>query len=546
MGTPGSIGTAYLLRFSRGTLATMVLALAIATITIWIALYYSTQPLLEHDAWRQTQNALTVYWMLEEGWRIAYQTPVLGYPWAIPLEFPIYQSIVAIIVWLTNLPLDPTGRIVSFVFLIACAWPAFQVAEKLRLPAVTPWLFCALLWSSPIYIFNGRSFGIETAALFFTFAAIPHALDLREAHPRLNSAFAFTCLSTLGMLQKVTTALPILVVLGGLLLVLQVRDHGLRFPDPRKLLIVLLSFAVPLLCTAFWFKFGESIRSQNQLIEDNINLVANWFGGNDRLALDIYRIVYWDRMFLQNAGGVIGASTLIGGIICGSSRERAALAIAVGMWFLTSFAFMRHHHFIYYYQTANTLYLIGAVSISIVAIACYFRRPILVFLLGAAIVASNAYFFYTGYWNYIQKSITVTSNTTLALGDIVRRYTPEDGAIIVFGLMSTGSVEPISAWSSEVAYYSERKSLTITDSARAQFWSDPAAFIGNKELGAIVFCAMQNRDRYEQILQKYADKMPPSLFKVKDCYVWLPGIASISLPNGKELHPTRSFQQRSG
>jgi hypothetical protein len=67
----------------------------------------------------------------------------------------------------------------------------------------------------------------------------------------------------------------------------------------------------------------------------------------------------------------------------------------------------------------------------------------------------------------VQRVLTPQNNATLAVSAVVRRYTPRDSAVIVFGLMSTGSVEPISAWSSEIAYYSERKSLTVTDEANA-------------------------------------------------------------------------------
>ena len=68
----------------------------------FFALYYIHQPLIESHAFRQTQTALTSYWMLEEGWKIAYQTPVVGFPWAIPFEFPLYQSLVAGVVALTE------------------------------------------------------------------------------------------------------------------------------------------------------------------------------------------------------------------------------------------------------------------------------------------------------------------------------------------------------------------------------------------------------------------------------------------------------------
>jgi hypothetical protein len=207
---------------------------------------------------------------------------------------------------------------------------------------------------------------------------------------------------------------------------------------------------------------------------------------------------------------------------------------------------MRHHHFIYYYQTANTLFLIGAVAVSAVSIARYLQKLVLAMLLCTVIVAVNFYNYYSGYGKYVQRVLNPQNNATLAVGDVVRRYTPADSAIIVFGLMSTGSLEPISAWSSEVAYYSERKSLTVADNAKEQrVWSEPASFIGDKKLGAIVFCSTANRDRYkyERILQRYDSELSPSLFKVSGCHVWLPGAESIVLPSGEKVLPTRTFEK---
>ena len=40
-------------------------------------------------AFRQTQTAITVTYLLKVGPWLAYQTPVLGPPWAIPFEFPL-------------------------------------------------------------------------------------------------------------------------------------------------------------------------------------------------------------------------------------------------------------------------------------------------------------------------------------------------------------------------------------------------------------------------------------------------------------------------
>src|SRR5690242_6357999 len=49
------------------------------------------QPIADLHQFRQTQTAITAYWMAKGGPWLAYETPVLGYPWSIPFEFPVYQ-----------------------------------------------------------------------------------------------------------------------------------------------------------------------------------------------------------------------------------------------------------------------------------------------------------------------------------------------------------------------------------------------------------------------------------------------------------------------
>ena len=216
---------------------TLILAVMVGFIAIFVTIFFASQPLLEMYGFRQTQTALTSYWMLKDGWSLAYETPVAGYPWAIPMEFPIYQGIVCLIAYIFNLPLAPIGRLLSFCFLIACAWPAIKVTRKLKLKPQVVWVFCALLWSSPIYLFWGRTFMIETAALFFTLSAIPYAIDFFDDAPSWKSVFLFALFATLGLLQKVTTAAPVLLVLAILTVVIHFQSFGFRLPTWRKITI---------------------------------------------------------------------------------------------------------------------------------------------------------------------------------------------------------------------------------------------------------------------------------------------------------------------
>lgn len=69
------------------------------------------------DAWefRQAQTGLSAYWMTQGGDWIAYETPVAGYPWTIPFEFPTYQWFVAL-AQQAGIPMNPSGRLVRSAF----------------------------------------------------------------------------------------------------------------------------------------------------------------------------------------------------------------------------------------------------------------------------------------------------------------------------------------------------------------------------------------------------------------------------------------------
>lgn len=125
----------------------------IALLTVLYATYlafrYSGQPLLELYGFRQTQTALTTFWFIKEGFKFAYETPVAGAPWSLPFEFPIYQTLVALIAKVSGFDLGKTGRIVSFIFLVLCLFPVKAICRSLQLPPRTFYIFAGLLFSSP-------------------------------------------------------------------------------------------------------------------------------------------------------------------------------------------------------------------------------------------------------------------------------------------------------------------------------------------------------------------------------------------------------------
>lgn len=509
----------------------IVIAISTAIIASWIAFRYAKQPLLEAHGFRQTQTALTSYWMIHEGWQLDYQTPVAGYPWSIPFEFPLFQSLVALISQIGGFHLDPVGRLVSFGFLIACAWPAFKITRQLGIPSDAAWVFCALLWSSPIYLFWGRTFMIETAATFFTLMGIHFGIDLFDSRPRWRSALFFAFWITLGLLQKITTAAPIIIIVCLIMLFKYLKTFGLKFPSWRYILIILAAFVIPVFIAGLWAYYTDAIKQQNPLgisLTSTTPRITKWTFGTfeQRMDFNVLKTIFWDRVFRSNAGGILGVIVLLGVFLFGEKHIKTTVFVCL-TFFIAPIAFFTNLHFIHdYYQASSTLYLIGALAISVVHLFPRITtRSLIVPFITLIFVVCNLFYFSKGYAQNLRLSLS--DSTILKIGNVIRRYTPTESGIVVFG----------ADWSSEIAYYSERKSFTVPEffDNYDDVWNNPSPYLGDKMLSAVVYCIRAN-SRYglTEILESPVVKYQPQIFKIDNCYLWLPEADSITLPGSAQ------------
>lgn len=69
-------------------------ALAFAFYFLLVAFW---NPVLDGFGFRQAQTGVTAYWLAQGGPWFAYETPVIGSPWSVPFEFPLYQMMVALL-----------------------------------------------------------------------------------------------------------------------------------------------------------------------------------------------------------------------------------------------------------------------------------------------------------------------------------------------------------------------------------------------------------------------------------------------------------------
>lgn len=505
---------------ARQTVSRTMLFLMIVSVGVlaYFSISYINQPLLEDHGFRQTQTALTSFWMMKEGLQLAYETPVVGYPWSIPFEFPLFQAIAAATTSILPLSLDASGRLVSVLFLLGCAAPAIQIANRLKVKTDTVCLFLALLWTSPIYMFWARTFMIETCALFLALMAMVYALDLRAKKPRINAIVGFAFWASLGLLQKATTAAPVLLICGVLVMWAHVRlPEGWRFPPLRTIAAIAAAFALPLFIGLGWAHYTDVVKSRNDVgaMLTSSSLMAWNFGGLDmRFDGKFWHRVIFKRVWSYNAGGVIGVLLVAWALWRGDPGTRKLLLSCLALFIAPIAIFSNLHNAHSYYQTSCAVFLVAAVALAVDALGQRLSRRPVVAVLSAILLVVNIWGFSKEYLPLMASPLPDSGARTLTLAKVIQDYTPETSGIVVFGI----------DWTSEIAYYGERRSMTYPEwfSTGEQFWSDPDAQLGGLELGAAVFCDVENEVERKALLSRPTIQESGGLYPVEDCFVWLP------------------------
>lgn len=121
---------------------------------------------LPGNEFRQTHTAITAYFIQQDSdFSLRYPTPLLGKPWSVPYEFPLYQWTVVGFSNLTGYPLVQSGRLITllcfYAMLPALAWLVRRFTGSGRATLLT--LIFTL--TCPLYVFYARAFLIDLMAL---------------------------------------------------------------------------------------------------------------------------------------------------------------------------------------------------------------------------------------------------------------------------------------------------------------------------------------------------------------------------------------------
>ena len=470
-------------RFNFGTLeALSFLAVAYSA---YLAFGYASQPPLDIHAFRQTQTALTAYWFTEQGFKWAYETPVGGIPWAIPFEFPIYQIIVAGLSHLFEISLDFSGRAISYVFLVMCLFPVCSITRQLKLPDNVFAFFVAILFSMPLYLYWGRSFMIETPALFFTIAGTKYFIDYFMGKRSCGTIVLFILFSSFAFLQKSTTILPVFVFLAlsftlpKLTNSKTVRDFLLN----KDLIITGVIFVIPVSIGFAWIVFTDQVKLENPLGAQLTSAELsqwNWGKPLQRVSPALWFDVIWERILSTNMGGALGLFLIFAPFLLRTERRiRLIVLSTIVLGFAPVFLFTNLHIVHDYYQSATVIFLAYGLAVALGSIILpAFGKAAAVFMM-ILIMSSNYIVFSSRYLPNITKEIT-KENRDLAIGDLLNRELPTGMQFVAYG----------NGWSSTFSYISKRKSFTAPKWLRNydQVLSNPENFVEEGHLGAIVSC----------------------------------------------------------
>jgi len=412
-----------------------------------VLLYWLNYPLLDDHAFRQTQTALTAYWLLKDFDPLHYITPVLGAPWSIPFEFPLYQLFVALLAqFFPALGFDAAARIVAWSFSIAAAYPLCRIVTRYAHNETTGLTAACFYLACPFYLFWGRTAMIESTALFFSLMCLWCLIRLGDCPPTHN-LWRFAALATIfgicGALVKVTT-IPAYMA-AGYAHILCIRKRTALFS--RSAVFFILPGALSLLAAHLWYAHTDQVKMLNdigsQLTSANL---GKWNFGTlaQRLSADTW-LKLIQRIFKEILSPQGTIALLLGAAAFfrfTPRRNKIFAAAGLVVFALPLLIFTNLHYVHNYYQASCAIALLASFAFLISPGEMHLvRRHTATVVLISIIMISG---FLTKYPKMIENALR---SETVKAAEIVRQHTPEDSAIMVYGW----------DWSSEIPYYAHRK-----------------------------------------------------------------------------------------
>ncbi|WP_434997442.1 glycosyltransferase family 39 protein [Vibrio scophthalmi] len=467
-----------------------IIVIFMIIMSINIMSYGFNYPIIDMFGFRQAQTAITSYWLVEEGYKIDYITPILGPPWSIPFEFPVYQYIVSCLHEISGLGLDQSGRVINILFFYTSASMTFFLLRALRFSTIQALVPVLLFLGSPFYLFWSRSFMIESTALAFGLGSILFLIkSIKEE--KVSYLCLATVLGCLSSLTKITTFGICLAFMSLVFLTLLYDKYKGRngISYFKLFLFALIATILPIVIAVSWNYHADFLKSQNSLATFIMSgNLSSWNFGTieKKLALKTWLAV------LSRGELIVGSIGFVAiGFISLLSKKAFLLSVAALVSFLIGPAVFTNLYVVHeYYFYANGLFLLLFISGGVIALLkCrHFIASGAVMIL---ILFTMQYKYYDTYPKWIKHS---PHSSYVKTGLAINKLTKESDVVIIYG----------SDWDSSIPYYSKRK--VIMDRAMGTLdrkeIKKSLEEIGHQNIGAVVLCDYRKTIAYDDVFRQ--------------------------------------------
>lgn len=453
-------------------------------IHLWINIQGFNQPLMgKSHAFRQSQTALSTYYLIQNGFTVNYETPVFGKPWENPFEFPIFQWLVAFISKTLNTNLVDTGRLTCLVlfylsllilYKILCLFLT-KINEK-----IIPFL---LILSSPIYIYWSATFMIESTVLFLSLCYLYNALIVMK-NP---SYFHLIQACLFGSLTGVTKA-TIYIIFSFLIFISYIyhlfncKYDLLKSKNTFSFLqYIIFIFIIPILSTFIWTQHCDSLRLINPIASTSAELKERLYGKlSIRFSKETWKILAYFFKFIYGSHLIpIISLTIL--FLKKNSFKLISLSL-IASYFVGPLIFTKlfYYHDYYYYE--NGILLLISISISIIVIQ---RSKYGNILTKIVLIPIILFIFYQKYIQTYHSNQLSGDYKYFSTTHFIQHYTNPSDIIIIWG-MGINSIIP---------YSSNRRALTNDIRAiDSNEFHQAIKNLNNETIGALIIA---NDKRYE-------------------------------------------------
>ena len=449
---------------------------------------WHNQNLPGHE-FRQAQTALSTYFIQQErNFSPAYPTPVLGKPWSVPFEFPLYQWTVAGVADATGWPLVTAARGVSMVCLHLALPALWLLLGALRVERRSRWIVLGFALLCPVHVFYARAFLIETMALLFSLWFL--AAFARSLSGGGRGWAAVATVAGIGAgLVKVTTFAVVLMPAAVAVLVLlwrRWRATGARAERWRRLLALaghaLGLVAIPVGVSVAWVRFADHVKAMNPAAQfaTSTNLVAFNLGSwTDRMDPAL-----WGGQAANVLQGVAGPAVLALGLLAlvGAKGGRGLALVAVGTFLAPLPVFPVLYKVHDYYFVANAVFLLGGLGLAVAALLVrpgwrWFGMAALVVL---PVLQAHSYWRHYGEWQ------AQPNPPGSQLTEILPKITDASDVLIIAGY----------DWNATIPYYARRRALMFHGGTQDSGLVDKCyAALAGERIGALVLNGAERENR---------------------------------------------------